>query len=131
MSDDKLPNPVDVYVGGRVRLRRKFLRISQETLSSQLNLTFQQVQKYERGMNRISASKLYQISRALQTPITYFFDGFEHEAGDGFSEPASEIRVHAFLTTAEGMDLAESFPRIKSARLRRKVLELVRSLADD
>lgn len=129
---DRSPNPVDLHVGARVRMRRKFLGMSQEGLAEVIQLTFQQVQKYERGSNRISASKLYEISRALKAPIAYFFEGYgQTEAVEGFSESESEQFVHGFLMTTEGIELAEAFPRIKSAKLRRRVLELVRTLAED
>ncbi len=129
---DRAPNPVDLHVGARVRMRRKFLGMSQEGLAESIALTFQQVQKYERGSNRISASKLYEIARALKAPIAYFFEGYgQGEALEGFSESESEQFVHGFLMTTEGIELAEAFPRIKSAKLRRKVLDLVRALAED
>ncbi|MGN6209427.1 helix-turn-helix domain-containing protein [Asticcacaulis sp.] len=130
--DDKAPNPVDLHVGGRVRMRRKFLGLSQEGLGDHLDLTFQQVQKYERGSNRISASKLYQISSALKVPIAYFFEGYgDGQAPDGFSESASEQFVRGFLMTTEGIELAEAFPRIRSAKHRRKILDLVRALSEE
>ncbi len=130
--DDKSPNPIDLHVGGRVRMRRKFLGLSQEGLAEHLQLTFQQVQKYERGSNRISASKLYETSKALKAPVAYFFEGYgEGEGPEGFSESASEQFVHSFLMTTEGIELAEAFPRIKSPKHRRRILDLVRSLADD
>ncbi len=129
---EKGPNPVDLHVGGRVRMRRKFLGMSQEGLAETLDLTFQQVQKYERGSNRISASKLYEISKSLKTPVSYFFDGYNSaDTPEGFHESESEQFVHGFLMTTEGIELAEAFPRIKSAKHRRKILELVRSLAED
>ncbi|WP_040308503.1 helix-turn-helix domain-containing protein [Asticcacaulis biprosthecium] len=128
---DRGPNPVDLHVGARVRMRRKFLGMSQEGLAEVIDLTFQQVQKYERGSNRISASKLYEIARALKAPVAYFFEGYgETEAVEGFSESESEQFVHGFLMTTEGIELAEAFPRIRSAKLRRKVLELVRVLGE-
>lgn len=129
---DRAPNPVDLHVGARVRMRRKFLGMSQEGLAESIALTFQQVQKYERGSNRISASKLYEISRALKAPVAYFFEGYgESEMVDGFSESESEQFVHGFLMTTEGIELAEAFPRVKSPKLRRKVLDLVRALAEE
>jgi transcriptional regulator with XRE-family HTH domain len=132
LKTDRSPNPVDLHVGARVRMRRKFLGMSQEGLAETIDLTFQQVQKYERGSNRISASKLYEIARALKAPVAYFFEGYgQTEAVEGFSESESEQFVHGFLMTTEGIELAEAFPRIKSAKLRRRVLELVRSLAED
>ena len=125
-------NKVDLHVGARVRMRRKFLGMSQEGLAETIELTFQQVQKYERGSNRISASKLYEISRALKAPVAYFFEGYgENEAVEGFSESESEQFVHGFLMTTEGIELAEAFPRIKNAKHRRRILELVRALAED
>ncbi len=130
--DDKQPNPVDLHVGGRVRMRRKFLGMSQEALGDSLELTFQQVQKYERGANRISASKLFEISKALKLPVSYFFEDYaDSETPEGFNESDSEKFVHGFLMTTEGIELAEAFPRIKSARQRRKILDLVRTLAED
>ncbi len=128
---DRGPNPVDLHVGARVRMRRKFLGMSQEGLAETIDLTFQQVQKYERGSNRISASKLYEISKALKAPVAYFFDGYgESESVEGFSESESEQFVHGFLMTTEGIELAEAFPRIRNAKWRRRILELVRTLAE-
>jgi transcriptional regulator with XRE-family HTH domain len=130
--DDKGPHPVDLHVGGRVRMRRKFLGMSQEGLADAIKLTFQQVQKYERGSNRISASKLHEISKVLKAPIGYFFEGIgEGEQVEGFSESQSEQFVHGFLMTTEGIELAEAFPRIRNAKHRRRILELVRTLAED
>lgn len=129
---DRSPNPVDLHVGARVRMRRKFLGMSQEGLAETIALTFQQVQKYERGSNRVSASKLWEISKALKAPVAYFFEGYgESESVEGFSESESEQFVHGFLMTTEGIELAEAFPRIKSAKHRRRILELVRSMAED
>lgn len=131
-SEGKSPNPVDIHVGARVRMRRKFLGLSQQDLAETIDLTFQQVQKYERGFNRISASKLYEISRTLKAPIQYFFEGYGgHEVADGFSESMSEQMVHGFLMTSEGIELASAFPRIGNERQRRRIVELVRSLAEE
>jgi transcriptional regulator with XRE-family HTH domain len=131
-SKDKTPSPVDLHVGARVRMRRKFLNMSQEGLADAINLTFQQVQKYERGTNRISSSKLYEIARTLGAPIGYFFEGLgELDEQSGFSESESEQFVHGFLMTTEGIELAEAFPRIKNSKLRRKILDLVRALAEE
>ncbi len=133
--EDRGPNPVDVYVGARVRNRRKFLGLSQETLAASIDLTFQQVQKYERGSNRISASKLHLIAKTLKVPMNYFFDGVPDEGSDAANAPMDgasvEQTAHDFLSTAEGIELAQYFPRIDNVRARRKVLELVRSLAED
>jgi transcriptional regulator with XRE-family HTH domain len=126
------PNPIDLHVGAKVRMRRKFLGLSQEALADAIGLTFQQVQKYERGSNRISASKLYEIAKVLKTPISYFFDGIkEGEGADGFSESQAEQHVNGFLMTTEGIELAEAFPRVKRSKWRRRLLELVCTLAED
>ncbi len=130
--EDKSPDPIDIYVGARVRLRRKVLGMSQEALAVAIGLTFQQVQKYERGSNRISASKLYRIAKVLTAPMNYFFDGAPDP--DGGAQPADagpERQVNDFLLTSEGTELAQYFPVIKRARTRRRVLDLVRSLAED
>jgi transcriptional regulator with XRE-family HTH domain len=108
------------------------MKLSQQDLSQAIGLTFQQVQKYERGANRISASKLYDIGKSLSVPIAYFFEGYGGEAAQALvGESESEQSAHDFLTTSEGVELAAAFPRIKSAKLRRRVLELVRALAPD
>ena len=133
-ESSKSPNPVDLHVGGRVRMRRKMLGVSQERLAEALGLTFQQVQKYERGANRISASKLYEIARFLSAPIAYFFEGLGDPTAGALAaglDDASEQHVHGFLMTSEGLELAAAFPRIVRSRLRRRILDLVRSLADE
>ena len=121
------PNPVDRHVGLRIRMRRKELGMSQERLAEAVGLTFQQIQKYERAANRVSASKLWEIARALETNIVHFYDGLTEMQVDGV-----ELRsaMQDFLLTPDGLELAACFPRIESLRLRRKVLELVRTLAE-
>ncbi|BEV13175.1 helix-turn-helix domain-containing protein (plasmid) [Asticcacaulis sp. DW145] len=131
-AEDNTPNPVDIHVGSRIRMRRKFLSLSQEQLAAGILLTFQQVQKYERGTNRVSASKLYDIATTLKVPVAYFFEGYsDAQAADNFSESHSEQVVHGFLKTSEGIELAEAFPRIRNPKHRRKVLDLVRALSDE
>jgi transcriptional regulator with XRE-family HTH domain len=113
-------------------MRRKLLGVSQERLAEQLHLTFQQVQKYERGANRVSASKLYEIARALEAPVAYFFDGLADTAQsrlEGHDAIGGEY-VHDLVMTPEGMELAAVFPRIKRGRVRRRVLDLVKALAE-
>jgi transcriptional regulator with XRE-family HTH domain len=128
---DHTPNPVDRHVGLRIRLRRKELGLSQEKLADSIGLTFQQVQKYERAANRVSASKLWEMARALKTSITYFFDGLgEPSAAEGPSTKADRAAVHDFLLTAEGMELAASFSKIRRTKVRRRILDLVRAMAD-
>ena len=132
MASDRSPHPIDVHAGFPVRLRRKELKISQEKLAETLGLTFQQVQKYERGANRISASKLYEIARTLRVPIGWFFEGLgDPTAGRG--EPSDNIAqgyAHEFLMTQEGADLANLFPKIGERRVRRRLVDLIRSLAE-
>ena len=124
------PNPVDRHVGLRIRMRRKELGISQERLAESIGLTFQQVQKYERAANRVSASKLWEMSRALSTNIGYFYEGL----GDGPEIRGSNLpreTLHEFLLTSEGMELATIFPKVAKGRVRRKILELVRAMAGE
>ncbi|MEI7931435.1 MAG: helix-turn-helix domain-containing protein [Alphaproteobacteria bacterium] len=128
---EKSPNPVDLYVGGRIRMRRRSLGVSQEKLAEDLGLTFQQVQKYERGANRVSASKLYEIARSLQTPVAFFFEGLNDPTQDGAYDPPADIFVHEFLMTNEGLELAAVFPKVKKSRLRRRILDLVRAMAEE
>ena len=128
------PNPIDIHVGLQVRLRRKALKVSQEKLAEALGLTFQQVQKYERGANRISASKLYEIARALRVSIAWFFDGLSDPAAEpveGGEELEAAPFAHNFLMSQEGVDLANLFPRLPQRRVRRRLVELVRSLVEE
>lgn len=122
------PNPVDRHVGLRIRMRRKELGISQEKLAESVGLTFQQIQKYERATNRVSASKLWDIARALRTSVSYFYEGL---GGQGSPVRTPDEPTQDFLLTAEGLDLASSFPRIQQPRVRRKLVELVRTMADE
>src|SRR5215469_2779167 len=127
----KVPNPIDKHVGSRVRMRRMMLSMSQEKLGDALGLTFQQVQKYEKGANRIGASRLQQISGILQVPVSFFFDGApslntQAEVGKGAPSPAY---LSDFLTTSEGLALTKAFTRIKGTRLRRRIVDLVEEIA--
>jgi transcriptional regulator with XRE-family HTH domain len=135
MSDfQRKPNPVDIHVGSRIRMRRRVLGLSQEQLASQLELTFQQVQKYERGANRVSASKLFGISAVLQVPVSYFFQGLAdpgHGEGADLLTGEAETAIRGFLNTTEGLELAKRFPLIPKGRLRKQVLELVRALSEE
>lgn len=129
-NEDRSPNPVDLHVGARVRMRRKLLGVSQEKLADALGLTFQQVQKYERGTNRISASKLFEIGRFLQAPVSYFFEGVGPSSPETLTDNPSEQSMHEFLMTPEGVELASLLPKL-APKYRRRVLELVRTLAED
>jgi transcriptional regulator with XRE-family HTH domain len=124
------PNPIDLHVGSRIRMRRKILGVSQERLADDLGLTFQQIQKYERGANRVSASKLYEIAKSLQSSVAYFFEGLT-DTGDAGVAEGGEVFVHDFLMTPEGLELASLFPRITKPKVRRRILELVRSMAEE
>lgn len=127
MSD--APHPVDVHAGGKVRLRRKLLNMSQETLADALGLTFQKIQKYERGANRVSASKLYEIACASGVSVTCFFDGLTPP--DVSTSAAAEARsfdVDALLAAGDGIEWAQAINGIPTADLRRKALALTRAL---
>ncbi|MGH6966656.1 MAG: helix-turn-helix domain-containing protein [Phenylobacterium sp.] len=127
---DRAPNPIDRHVGLRIRMRRKELGISQERLAESIGLTFQQVQKYERAANRVSASKLWEMARALNTSIAYFYEGLsETPEAPGSNLPRETVQD--FLMTPEGLELASSFPKIAHGRVRRKILDLVRVMSED
>jgi transcriptional regulator with XRE-family HTH domain len=129
----KTPNPIDKHVGSRVRMRRMMLSMSQEKLGDALGLTFQQVQKYEKGTNRIGASRLQQISGILSVPVSFFFEGAPHGPGhaSGMGEAPSPAYVSDFLATSDGLALTKAFMRIKSAKLRRRIVDLVEQISDD
>jgi len=129
----KKPNPVDTHVGSRVRLRRMLLGMSQERLGESMGLTFQQVQKYEKGVNRIGASRLFQISKILDVPVQFFFEEAPHiGAGSparGMAEPDSEAFILEFLNSREGLELNRAFVKIGDAKVRKSVVDLVRALS--
>lgn len=129
----KVPNPVDKYVGSRVRMRRIMLGMSQERLGEALGLTFQQVQKYEKGTNRVGASRIQQISEILEVPVSFLFEGSPGANGtgnsDGFGESASPAYVSDFLATSEGLALTRAFTRISSPKLRRSIVDMVEQIA--
>ena len=115
-------------------MRRRFLGVSQQSLAARLGITFQQVQKYERGANRVSASKLYEIGRALDASVSFFFEGLADPQTDvrlPHELQALEQSISSFLHSEDGAELAEVFSRVKQPRLRRQVLDLVRALAED
>jgi transcriptional regulator with XRE-family HTH domain len=128
----KVPNPIDKYVGSRVRMRRMMLGMSQEKLGKSLNLTFQQVQKYEKGTNRIGASRLQQISNILQVPVSFFFEGAPDQANspNSLGEAPSPAYVSDFLATSDGLALTQSFMKIKDGKLRRRIVDLVQQIAE-
>ena len=127
----KTPNPVDKHVGSRVRMRRIMLGMSQEKLGEALGLTFQQVQKYEKGTNRVGASRIQQISEILQVPVSFLFEGGPSGAANGasFGEAASPAYISDFLATSEGLALTRAFTRISDAKLRRSIVDMVEQIA--
>lgn len=118
---------VDVHVGTRIRLRRKTMKMSQEQLGEQLGITFQQVQKYERGTNRVGASRLWGISKVLQVPVQYFYDGLPDGVEEGENSEPPEI--YKFINSSDGVALAMAVSQIQNKSVRRQILELARSLA--
>jgi transcriptional regulator with XRE-family HTH domain len=129
----KAPNPTDKHVGSRVRMRRMMLGMSQEKLGDALGLTFQQVQKYEKGTNRIGASRLQQISHILQVPVEFFFEGAPSlgPQPSGMGEAPSPSYVADFLATSDGLALTKAFMRIKEPKLRRRIVDLVQQIAGE
>ena len=127
----KVPNPIDKHVGSRVRMRRMMLSMSQEKLGDALGLTFQQVQKYEKGTNRISASRLQQMSNILQVPVPFFFEGAPHVPGQHkeTDESPSPGYVSEFISSSDGLALIKAFMQIKDAKLRRSIVNLVDEIA--
>ena len=129
----KLPNPIDVHVGSRVRMRRMLVGMSQEKLGDSLGLTFQQVQKYEKGANRIGASRLFQISRVLGVPVSFFYEGLTGD-GEGNEVDQAEIDQSVFeldmLSSSEGIQLNSAFFSIRDPKVRKKILELVKALGE-
>src|SRR6476646_3891618 len=126
------PNPIDVRVGVRLRLRRNMLGLSQEKLGEAIGLTFQQVQKYERGANRIGASRLHELSRVLDVPISFFFDDTDPvraPATGGFAEPPAETFESDPLRRQETIELVQAYFSIEDAAVRRRLLDLAKVLA--
>ncbi len=131
MASAKKPNPIDIHVGGRVRLRRMMLGMSQERLGEQLGITFQQIQKYEKGTNRIGASRLQNIASVLSVPVGFFFDGAPGQGTNGAADSKSGSYVVDFLSSSEGLQLNRAFVRISDSKVRRRIVDLVRALAGD
>jgi transcriptional regulator with XRE-family HTH domain len=127
----KSPNPIDKHVGSRMRMRRMMVSMSQEKLGERLGITFQQVQKYEKGTNRIGASRLQQISHILQVPVAFFFEGAPnlHGGPDGLHDAPSPAYVSDFLATSEGLALTKAFTQIKNSKMRRRIVDLVEQIA--
>ncbi len=128
-------NPMDAHVGSRVRLRRMLLGMSQEKLGEQLGLTFQQVQKYEKGVNRIGASRLFDLAQVLGVPVQFFYDEAPVAEGfvpaDGMAERPQEGFALDFLSSRDGLELNKAFVRISDPKVRRAIVDLVRTLGGD
>lgn len=131
LREPNSPHPVDRHVGLRIRMRRKELGISQERLAGLIRLTFQQIQKYERGANRVSASKLWDLAHALNTSIAYFYEGLgDAPVGASLPSPDEDIAVRNFMLSRDGIELALLFPKLSRVQAR-GVMALLRSIADE
>jgi transcriptional regulator with XRE-family HTH domain len=126
----KQANPIDVQVGNRVRIRRMLIGMSQERLGDLLGLTFQQVQKYEKGVNRIGAGRLFEVARILNVPVDFFYEGLATNPTPA-NETDSAPPVMEFVTSGEGLQLSLAFMKIKDVKVRKRVLDLVKSLAEE
>jgi transcriptional regulator with XRE-family HTH domain len=129
-----MPHPIDIHVGKRLRLRRTILGMSQEAIGNAIGVTFQQVQKYERGANRIGSSRLYEFSKILTVPVSYFFEemgsGAQTSASSGVSEEALPF-AHEKIASRETLEMMRAYYRINDLRVRKRVFDLIKSLADD
>ena len=134
IANKKKPNPIDIHVGSRIRLRRTMLGMSQEKLGESLGITFQQIQKYEKGTNRVGASRLQNISSILNVPVSFFVEDAPCDASPGqpgASESSSSNYVVDFLSSSEGLQLNRAFVKIDDPKVRRKIVDLVKALAAD
>jgi transcriptional regulator with XRE-family HTH domain len=131
VSDERAANAVDEHLGKRVKARRLVLDISQERLADLVGVTFQQIQKYENGVNRIAASRLWEMAKALSVPVSYFFEGIPLDRPAGVAEDGPEELVYDMMATPEGQRLLQIFGAIKNPKLRRRVVELVRVMAEE
>ncbi|MBW6423331.1 helix-turn-helix domain-containing protein [Rhizobium sp. XQZ8] len=133
IENKKKPNPIDIHVGSRIRLRRTMLGMSQEKLGESLGITFQQIQKYEKGTNRVGASRLQNISSILNVPVSFFFEDApgDQSGQSGMAEASSSNYVVDFLSSSEGLQLNRAFVKISDPKVRRRVVDLVKALAAD
>ncbi|MES2983667.1 MAG: helix-turn-helix transcriptional regulator [Pseudomonadota bacterium] len=128
------PHPVDTYVGRRLRLKRTILGMSQESIGKQIGVTFQQIQKYERGINRMGASRLYDFSKALGVQISYFFEGYgdyaiDDATGLAMNEPAAPQYEHDAASNRETLEVMRAYYRIKNPAVRKRIVELIKAMA--
>lgn len=126
----KTPNPIDRHVGSRVRMRRMMVSMSQEKLGERLGITFQQVQKYEKGTNRIGASRLHQIAGILGVPVAFFYEDMPSsgETNAGFAETGNPLYISEFMASPEGLSLAKAFMKVNDPKLRRRIVDLVEAM---
>jgi transcriptional regulator with XRE-family HTH domain len=131
VSESKVPNPIDKHVGSRVRMRRLMLSMSQGKLGDALGITFQQVQKYEKGANRIGAGRMQQIAHVLQVPVGFFFEGASDGSVLGKSEEGtrSVALLDDFVSSPEGLRLVQAFLRVENPEVRRRIVALVQEIA--
>ena len=132
MKKTKSPHPIDVHVGARVKLRRTLLGMSQDKLGDALGLTFQQIQKYEKGVNRIGASRIFEISKILDVPIQFLFDDYSggERHANGFAEGESDASFMELLNTPDGVQLCRYYAEIEDPKVKKRVLDLVRAIAE-
>ncbi len=129
----KIPNPIDVHVGGRVCSRRKLAGISQGNLGKQLGLTFQQIQKYEKGASRIGAGRLFRIAQIFDVPVQFFFDDMskvKKPPAGRFAEVDTAPSVMDFVSSSEGLQLNRAYSNISDGNVRKRVLKLIKALRD-
>lgn len=133
-ENKKKPNPIDIHVGSRIRLRRNMLGMSQEKLGENLGITFQQIQKYEKGTNRVGASRLQAIASIMSVPVSFFFEDAPGQDGiprGGFAEDNAMALAAEFCSTPEGLQLNRAFVKVADPKVRRRIIDLVKSLAGD
>ncbi|MFE0013534.1 helix-turn-helix domain-containing protein [Mesorhizobium sp. NPDC059054] len=133
-ENKKKPNPIDTHVGSRIRLRRNMLGMSQEKLGENLGITFQQIQKYEKGTNRVGASRLQAIASIMSVPVSFFFEDAPGQDGiprGGFAEDNAMALAAEFCSTPEGLQLNRAFVKVADPKVRRRIIDLIKSLAGD
>src|SRR5579884_3587969 len=132
-----MPHPVDVHVGKRLRLRRTILGLSQEAIGNAIGVTFQQVQKYERGVNRMGSSRLFEFSKILSVPVSYFFEDMDKAApapshqGGGVAEAPAPAYEHEKMSSRETLEMMRAYYRIQDTHIRKRLFDLIKALAED
>lgn len=131
MDKTKAPHPVEVHIGARLRIARTMIGMSQEKLGKKLGLNFQQIQKYEKGANRIGGSRLWEIALALEVPPAFFFDGLENTPAEDPDISGYANEVMTFASSKDGLRLITRFRAIRSEQSRQNLIDLMGSIADD